>query len=201
MFASLVALDDFRLLLFTLLIADLTLEWSGGSRFHPLSHICSKTLFATLKQLQRPLWIIEALSFFIDCEQTRQTLWTQLSHWQIFMKNCEHTTFWNIQILCYLCYKWVCGFSSFPRNCRIWMTLVFSLIWVCTTAFKVSIAPLNHYVHSSGFRITLIKPFFIIPLMLLIKRSSSPSKISYLPLFDTFPNTKFKPLGEIWILK
>ena len=44
MFASLVALDGFHLLS-TLLTADLTLKWSGGFMFHPLSHIYAKILF------------------------------------------------------------------------------------------------------------------------------------------------------------
>ena len=49
MFASLVALDDFHLLLSTQLTADLTPEWSGGSMFHPLSHIYAKTPFCCIK--------------------------------------------------------------------------------------------------------------------------------------------------------
>ena len=43
MFVSLVTLDGFHLLLPTQLTADLTPEWSGGSMFHPLSHIHAKT--------------------------------------------------------------------------------------------------------------------------------------------------------------
>ena len=49
MFASLVALDSFHQLLSTQLTADLTLEWSGGSMFHPLSHIYTKTSFCCVK--------------------------------------------------------------------------------------------------------------------------------------------------------
>ena len=45
MFVFLVALNGFHLLLSTQLTADLTLEWSGGSIFHPLSHIYAKTSF------------------------------------------------------------------------------------------------------------------------------------------------------------
>ena len=45
MFASLVALDGFHLLLSTQLTAKFTLEWSGGSMFHSLSHIYAKTPF------------------------------------------------------------------------------------------------------------------------------------------------------------
>ena len=49
MFASLVALDSFHQLLSTQLMANLTLEWSGGSLFHPLSHINSKTPFCCIE--------------------------------------------------------------------------------------------------------------------------------------------------------
>ena len=45
MFASLVALDGFHLLLSTQLTADLTPEWSGGSMFPPLSYTYTKTPF------------------------------------------------------------------------------------------------------------------------------------------------------------
>ena len=49
MFASLVALDGFRLLLSTQLTANLTPEWSSGSMFHPLSHIYAKTPFSCIE--------------------------------------------------------------------------------------------------------------------------------------------------------
>ena len=45
MFASLVALGGFHLLLSTQLTADLTLEWSSGFMFHSLSHTYAKTPF------------------------------------------------------------------------------------------------------------------------------------------------------------
>ena len=45
MFASFVALDGFYQLLSIQHTADLTLEWTGGSMFHPLSHIYTKTPF------------------------------------------------------------------------------------------------------------------------------------------------------------
>ena len=102
MFASLVALDGFHHLLFTQLTADLTLERRGRSRFYWLSHIYTKVLFVVLKQLQTMLWIVEALLFWIDCEQTQHPLWTQLSHWQKFMQNGEYTAFWYLQLLWFL---------------------------------------------------------------------------------------------------
>ena len=49
MFASLVTLDGFHLLLSTQLTADLTPKWSSGSMFHLLSHIYTKTLFCCVE--------------------------------------------------------------------------------------------------------------------------------------------------------
>ena len=46
----LVTLDSFYLL-----TADLTLEWSGGSRFHPLSHIHAKTPFSCIETVANTL--------------------------------------------------------------------------------------------------------------------------------------------------
>ena len=154
MFASLVTLDGFHLLLSTQLTADLTLEWSGGSMFHPLLHIYAKLLFVTLKQLQSMLWIVNVLLFFIDYEQMRHTLWTQLSHWQIFMQNGEYTAFWYLQSYSTSIY------NRPKRACRVFF--VFSKttakFCVCTTAFKVSIPLLNCCFWWSRVRITLIKP-------------------------------------------
>ena len=48
-FVSLVAFDGFHLLLSTQLTADLTLEWSGRSIFHPLSYIYAKTPFCCVE--------------------------------------------------------------------------------------------------------------------------------------------------------
>ena len=49
MSSSLVTLDGFHLFLFTQLTANLTLEWSGGSMFHPLLHIHAKTPFCCIE--------------------------------------------------------------------------------------------------------------------------------------------------------
>ena len=49
MFASLISLDSFHLLLSTQLTVDLTPEWSGRSIFHPLSHIYAKTPFCCIE--------------------------------------------------------------------------------------------------------------------------------------------------------
>ena len=49
MFASLVTLDGFHLLLSTQLTADLTPEWRGESMFNPLSHIYAKIPFCCVE--------------------------------------------------------------------------------------------------------------------------------------------------------
>ena len=103
-----------------------------------------------LKQLQTMLWIVNMLLLF-DCEQMWHPLWTQLSHWQMFMQNGEYTAFWYLQLLCYLMQlqfmigqnKFIEFFGVFWNNCRIWTTWTFSSLFVCMTAFKVSIPPLN----------------------------------------------------------
>ena len=61
-----------------------------------------KLLFIALKQLQTMPLIINMFLFLIDCELTRHPLWTQFSHWQIFMQNDEYTAFWYLQLLFYL---------------------------------------------------------------------------------------------------
>ena len=60
MFTSLVALGGFHLLLSTQLTADLT---------HPLLNIYTKTP-CCIETVTNMLWIINALLFLIDCEQT-----------------------------------------------------------------------------------------------------------------------------------
>ena len=42
--------------------------------------------------------------------------------------------------------------------CRIWVTWPFSIIFVCTTSFKVSILHLNHCSQWNSVRLTRIKP-------------------------------------------
>ncbi len=71
-----------------------------------------KLFFVALEQLQTTLWIDDVLLFLIDCEQTQQPLWTQLSHWQMFMQNEEYIAFWYRQhfklliwCICFICFS------------------------------------------------------------------------------------------------
>ena len=103
---------------------------------------------------------------FWTTDQTWHPLWTQLSHWQMFLQNGEYTAFWYLQLLCYLMKliftisqnEFVEFFGVFWDNCRIWVTWAFSIICVCTAALKVSIPPLNSCFRQSRVQITLIKP-------------------------------------------
>ena len=60
--------------------------------------------------------------------QTQHPLWTQLSHWQMFMQNGEYTAFWYLQLLCYFTQlqftigqnRFVEFFGVFRDNCQIW---------------------------------------------------------------------------------
>ena len=147
MFASLVALDGFHLLLSTQLTVDLTLEWSDWSMRLPLAYIYVKKFFFSLKELQTTLWVDDALLFLIDCKKTRHPLWIPLSHWQMFMLNGEYAAFWYLQLLCYLTQlqftidqkEFVEFFGVFRDNYQIWATWAFSIIYVLKSTFKVSI--------------------------------------------------------------
>ena len=106
-----IVLDGFHLLLSTQLIANLIPEWSGGSRFHSLSHIYTKNSFLLPWNSDKQHWIVDVLLFLIDCEQTQHPLWIQISHWQIYMQNGEYTAFWYLQLLTQL--KFMIGRNEF----------------------------------------------------------------------------------------
>ena len=91
MFACLVALDGFHLVLSIQLTADLILVWTAGSMFHPLSHIYTKTPFCCVETVAN-----NALN------RQRVIVFDWLSHWQMFLQNGEHTAFWCLQFLGYL---------------------------------------------------------------------------------------------------
>ena len=71
-------------------------------------------------------------------DQTWHPLWTQLSHWQMFMQNEEYTAFLisSTSLLSHATsiYDWpkeVCGvFDVFRDNCQIWVTWLFIIICV-----------------------------------------------------------------------
>ena len=90
MFASLVTLDGFHLLLSTQLTANFTSEWSGGPMFHPLSHIYAKTPFFCLETVaNKTLNLRHAVVFNRLSANAAPTLNTAFS-----LKNGEYTAFW-----------------------------------------------------------------------------------------------------------
>ena len=124
-----------------------------------VTYLCKNSFFVVLKQLQIALWIVNVLLFLIDCEQTLHPLWTQLSHWQMFMQNGEYTAFWYLQLQLMIPQnKIVEFFDVFRDNWRIWATCVFSIICTCITPFKAKIPPLNHCFLWGKVHITLLKP-------------------------------------------
>ena len=137
----LVALDGFHLMLSTQLTANLTLEWSGGSMFHPLSHIYVKTIFCCIETVSNNALNCWHVIVFDWLWTNMNPLWTQLSHWQIIMQNSEYTAFWYFQLICYLMQlqymidqnKFVEFFSVFQNNnCWIWVTRAstsFASVW------------------------------------------------------------------------
>ena len=102
MFASLVALDGFHLLLSTQLSTDLTPEWSGGSIFHSFSHIYAKNHFCCVETFASNALNRRPLLLLIDFEQTRHSHWTQLYLCQMFIQKGDYTAFWYLQLLCNL---------------------------------------------------------------------------------------------------
>ena len=110
MFASLVALDSFHLLLCTQLTANLTPEWSGGSMFHPLSHIYAKTPFCCIDALNcRYTVVFDQLWTNVAPTLNAAFLLTNvLTKWWI---HC-HTDIFNSSAISTSIYdwpKWVCG--------------------------------------------------------------------------------------------
>ena len=179
LFASLVALDGFHLLLFTQLTADLTPKWSGASIFHPLSHTYTKTLFCCVETIANNA-LNHRLVVVLDRLWANEThlLWIGFSLTNVHA-NFEYTAFRYLQILCYLQQlQFKIGqnefveffFVFFRDNCCIWRTWAFSIICVCTIAFKISISPLNCCFWQSRAWITFIKP-------LLCLKSIFPSEI------------------------
>ena len=162
MFAS---LDSFHMLLSTQLTADLTPKGSGGSMFHPLTHIYIKT----------PVYCVETVANkALNCRHVVfDWLWANAAPTlnKAFLLTNVHAKYWIHCLLIssnpllshttsiYNCPKQVYGvFDVFQDNCQIWMTWAFEIICVLnTTVLKVIIPPLNCCFQWSRVQITLIK--------------------------------------------
>ena len=171
----LVTWDAFYLLLSTQLTADLTPKWSGGSMFHPLSHIYTKTPFCCVETLNhRRVVVFDWLwANMTSTLNTAFSLTNVHAKWWIHCLLISSTPLLSHATSIYNQPKCVCGvfFNVFWNNCQIWATWTFSTICVCTTVFKVSIPTLNSGFRQSRVWITLIKP-----LLCLSSISPSPSE-------------------------
>ena len=153
-------------LLWTAFTCCCPLSWNGGSMFHPLLHIYAKTPFCCVETAANHTLNHWYVVVFGRLWANMHPLWTQLSHWQMFIQNGEYTAFWYLQLLCYLMQlqfmigqnEFVEFFGVFQDNCRILVTWASSIIGVCTTVFKVSIPLLNNFFWWSRVWIILIKP-------------------------------------------
>ena len=163
MFAS---LDGFHLPLSTQLTANLTPKWSGGSKFHPLSHIYAKSPFRCVETIANNILNHQRIVVFDRLwVNTAPTLNTAFSLTNVHAKWWIHCLLISSTLLLshatsiYDWPKWICRvFGVFWDNCRIWATWMFSIICVCMTKFKVIITPFNHCFWQSRVWITLIKP-------------------------------------------
>ena len=71
-----------------------------------------KILFTSFEQLQTALWILDALLFLVECEQTRYPLRKQLTYHQRFVQDCFLISLrWQLYhaTLIYDCPKLFCG--------------------------------------------------------------------------------------------
>ena len=99
---SLVALDGFHLLLSTQLTTDLSPGGSGGSIFHPLSHIYAKTYFCCVETVannalnRRRVVVFDRL--WANAAPILNTSFLLTNK----MQNGEYTVFWYLQLLYYL---------------------------------------------------------------------------------------------------
>ena len=131
MFAFLVVLDSFYLLLSTQLTAHLTPVWSGGSMFHPLSHIYTKTPFCCAETVanstrnRRHVVAFDRLSANATLTlNTAFSLTDVHAKWWIHCFLIAPTPLLSHETSTYSRPKWVCGvfffFGVFQDNCRIW---------------------------------------------------------------------------------
>ena len=150
MFASLVALDGYYLLLFTQLTADLTLEWRGGCL--SIVTYLRKNSFCCVQTVDR-LWVNAAPNL-----NTAFSLTNAHAKWWIHCLLISSIPLLSYATSIYDRPKRVCGvFWCFLGNCRIWATCAFGVIVSCATAFKVSIPSLTVVSDRSRVWITLIK--------------------------------------------
>ena len=148
MLASLVALDGIHPLLSTQLTGDLTLEWSGGSMFYPLSHIYAKTPFCCVQPVlnnalnRRRVVVFDRL--WANAAPTLNIAFS-LTNCSCKIVNTLPSDIFNSSAISR-------NFNLRSAKTSLWSFLVFS------GTFKVSIPPLNRCFRRSRVLIILMKP-------------------------------------------
>ena len=203
MLASLVALDGFHLLLSTQQTSNLTQEWSGGSMFHPLSHIYAKTPFCWVETVANNTlnhWCIVVFDRLwantVPTLNTAFSLTNVHAKWWIHCLLISSTPLPSHATSTYNWPKWVCEVKTlqpnkivFQDNCRIWATWAFSTICVCTTIFKVSTPPLSCCFQWSQVQIILIKPLLCLNSIIFPSESNALST-NKIQIFRCFENLR-----------
>ena len=151
MFASLVALDSFHLLLSTQLTASLIPKWSGRFMFLPLSHIDAKTPFCCIETVANNAlnqWHVVFDQLWANTAPTLNTAFSLINvhaKWWIHSLQIFSTPLLSHTTSIYDWPKRVCGvFWCFPGQLPNLATWAFSILWFYTTTFKVSIPLHNH---------------------------------------------------------
>ena len=168
MFASLVGLDGFHLLLSTQLTADLTLEWNGGSLFHPLSNIYIKIPFCCIETVTNYALNRQHIVFDWLWANATPSLNSAFSltnvnaKWWIHCLLISSTTLLSHATSIYNWSKWVCEvFLVFSGTTADFGWLVHSASFLSVQLhLKSALPPPNHCFWLSRGRITLIKPLF-----------------------------------------
>ena len=146
-------------------------DWWFDSRVKWWIHVLSivtyfRQTFFALKQLQTTLWIVEVLLFLIDfwSHFERSFLIEKLSCKIVNTLSSDifnSSAIWcNFNLRSAKKFRWV--FWRFPR---IWITWIFSIFCVCTSAHEVSIPPLNYCIKRNRVWITLIKLLLCLNIM------------------------------------
>ena len=120
--------------------------------------VYEKIHFIALKQLQTSFWVVDALLFLIDCEKIVQMfkcsykmmntlpsdIFKVLTISRNFNLRSAKTIWWTF-------------FFVFRNNYQFWTIREFSVIGVCTVAFKISKPLLYHFSLWSRVQVTLVK--------------------------------------------
>ena len=162
--------------------------------FHPLSRIYAKTLFSCIKTVAKKTLNCQCIVVFDQLWANAAPTWNTAfpltnihAEWWIHCLLKSSTPLTQLQFMISQ-NEFVEFFCVFWNNCRIQVTWAFGIICGYTTAFKVSIPPLNYYFQQSSVQITLIKSLLCLNSIFFWSESNALSthKIQIFPLFWKF---------------